>query len=145
MNKVMEAREAVKMVCDFAAEPDTEVRYIDKMELGECARQGDVYITKIEKCEGNKSQTRQLADGTSQGSRHVIQGKGAVVYKPSNFGQIERVNLSGKECTRFVSYQFENKEYTTLTHPTHADFSIPPGCYQTTIQTDARTNARVRD
>ena len=76
MNTLKEAHQLISTMT-----PMPEVRFVDKMETGQFARQGDLYLVKIEAVPQGlkKTSNRQLAPGATQGSRHTV-GFGATIY-----------------------------------------------------------------
>lgn len=115
-----------------------EVRVFVKVAPGEIIRQGDVYIHRVPDghAKGAERTDRQLAIGTSRGSRHVAELP-SVVYEGVTAPPGCRSTLLGP---RIVS-----GERFVVTHPEHAHVSLPAGHYQVTHQMDARTMRRVED
>lgn len=114
-----------------------ETRTVESMEVGQWARQGDVYIERINALSGWTPTTdRQLAPGTTQGSRHMVVGDVTVCECP-NTATVARGRLAGP--------QIEAKEAFRVGHPEHADMELPAGTYQIWYQSDPRTQQRVLD
>lgn len=135
------AAEAVQKIID--SEPLPETRFADKLAIGEVIHQGDIYLQKIEKVPpfASLSQTRQLARGNSQGSRHIVSGS-CLVWNTDTLGK----KLTTDYGTTIVGPVIESPdEYVTVTHPQHADHSIPPGIYQCYLQYSYATDKAVRD
>lgn len=117
------------------------VRYIDAIKVGEFIRQGDVYLERIEKrdMESYKTvtQDRQLAPGTTKGSRHIVAASSNVtIYTTENVHSF------------LMGPQIEAKDRFVLEHPEHAHFSLPAGTYQARYQqewTEKDEVRRVRD
>ena len=120
-----------------AKKADATVRNIRTFPVGKHVRQGDVYLCRVEDGAkfGKERGTRQVAVGTTVGSRHVAEGR-LTVYESVGFQRFE---------PQFVGPVVVAEERWTLTHPEHAHVSLPAGCYQITHQTDARTMSRVQD
>lgn len=114
-------------------------RFILNHEIGKVVRQGDIYLHCVaeDHPRGEKLKSRQLAAGTSQGSRHIAEG---------NVDVYEGVALP-EWCGRgyFLGPVIVSTERFPVTHPQHANYSLPAGTYQVTHQTDARTKQRVID
>lgn len=116
-----------------------ETRFIDKIEVGEVVRQGDIYIHRVKNThkKGDLSRSRQLALGETQGSHHVAEAPSEVYVGTT---------LPPKVAERtFLGPLVESEERFEVSHPTHANVSLPAGFYQITHQMDARTLQRVRD
>jgi len=87
---------------------------------GEYVRQGDVYITLIEKIDKDMVKEphpeKQVAPGNTKGSRHILDSlEGVTVYKKSNATVLDGPVLF-LEADR------------VLTHPEHGDFKLNAGC-----------------
>lgn len=120
----------------------TVVRKIPKMEVGQAARQGDIYIRAIAKIpKGYLSRAveleshYQLVDGHTQGSKHIIVDTSALkAYLPENV------------TNELLWPVIEAKDCFTITHPEHAHFEMQPGLYQVTFQENwEEKERRVRD
>lgn len=124
------------------SEQRKRTRVINKIEIGQVIRQGDIYIIRVndDHTIGDIVDNRQLVDGVSVGSRHVLVGDDISVYE-------------GKALPYFfmtgfpVSYAFRIKTgAAVITHPEHDYIRIEvPGLYQVTQQMDARTKRAVID
>jgi hypothetical protein len=116
-----------------------EVRMVEKIKIGQAVRQGDIYIHCVAPTHlrGKKLESRQLALGDSQGSRHVAELPAAVY---------EGVALP-ESCSQrtFLGPLIVSLDRFKVVHPEHAHFSLPKGTYQVTHQSDARTKDRVID
>jgi hypothetical protein len=116
----------------------SEMRFIENIEIGQFVRQGDIYIHRVHDdhpC-GDVTENRQLAFGTTRGSRHILEGD-AEVYLGMTAPEWAKRALLGP--------MFKLFRRGTVTHPEHAHISLPAGTYQVTHQMDARTLQRVRD
>lgn len=104
--------------------------------VGDFARQGDLYITKLESIPaGAKSIpfAAQLAPGTSRGSRHCLDNSNVRMYSVANAGPLDGPVI-------------DVKQEVTVTHPEHGDFRLPCGVYKITYQRAfADELRRVRD
>lgn len=132
--------EAVGRVEAAAQKPNEEKRVVTSIEIGCAVRQGDIYLTRIPDgaARGKELQDRQLAPGTSQGSRHVVAGEGVRVFAAAGpRPELARGALLGPIVVAEQTF--------TVTHPEHAHFELPAGTYQCSFQMDPRTLARVED
>lgn len=114
-----------------------KLRHIEEIEVGQAIRQGDIYVTRLERApkrNGGVTGERQLAPGTSRGSRHCVAGK-VTVYLPS------------EDDGRLTGPLVDAHDRFTVTHPEHAHFSLPAGFYRVTYQRDfnVREVSRVYD
>jgi hypothetical protein len=114
-------------------------RYFPLMNVGEIVRQGDIYIHKVEDKHphGDERSDRQLAQGFSQGSRHIAESpcrvyEGTTPAK-SSVGQVFLGPFIQSDC-----------EFT-ISHPQHANVTLGAGSYQVTHQLDIKTLKRVID
>lgn len=128
----MMTAEAILETIQKESERRTEERFARTMQTGEWVRQGDVYIVRLND-DAKTSDTphvRQLAPGTSKGSRHVVAGK-AKVYAP--LGEDPLVGPTIVAKARFV-----------VEHPEHAHVSLPAGRYGVRYQQDIAREERAR-
>jgi hypothetical protein len=93
---------------------------------GDTARQGDVYITLLDKvpagCIQQKRWDLQLASGSTQGSRHILDSrKGVKCY-------------ALQDATEFDGPVLSLEETRELTHPEHGNWILPPGIYGISYQ-----------
>lgn len=133
----MEAVEKIKQ-----SVPDTETRVCRRIEIGAAAHQGDVYLHRVraDHPRGEALGTRQVAVGTTVGSRHVVEGEGVAVYA----GKAFQPSQKRKELALLGPVVVADKSFT-LTHPEHAHHVLPAGTYQVTYQWDEATMGRVAD
>lgn len=118
-----------------AAGADAETRFVREMTIGDHVRQGDVYVIACERttARGDLTADRQVAPGNTLGSRHVAEGD-LTVY----------ARKAGEKDVGFGPVIVARKEWR-LTHPEHAHFVFPEGCYQIRYQIDERTRRAVQD
>ena len=116
----------------------TKDRVVSKFPVGKIVRQGDIYIHSVsaDHPHGAPREDKQLAQGVSQGSRHIAQCE--KVYEGTT---LPKGIANGTFLGPFITADVEIR----IAHPQHADVIIPPGCYQITHQMDARTLQRVAD
>lgn len=120
-----------------------ETRVVKAIETGEWVRQGDIMVVRIPTITKGWHTTteRQLAPGTTQGSRHVAVGK-VTVFRSPDARPIERCP-DGR--IRLLGPQITAPGRLIIEHPEHAHMDLPPGDYQVSFQTDIRTQNAVRD
>lgn len=129
------AIEAMKAIETAAATHGPELRMVRTMKVGQVVRQGDIYIERVAKIpqDATPRADRQLAPGSTQGSRHVVEGD-ATLYDRLKASPLHGPLIDAPE--RFV-----------VTHPEHAHVSLPSGKYAVTFQRDYAQEeaARVQD
>ena len=123
------AQDVINQIQSQATSHAPDVKRIATMRRGESIRQGDVYLTRISSIPARiESVTldRQLAPGTTKGSRHIVAAKSkATIYAPPP----SSTDLSGPtiDCpTRRL----------VIEHPEHGWIDLPRGTYQVTYQRD---------
>jgi len=124
---------------NYYEEMDTDFRFIKSMEIGKIVRQGDIYINKVAEDfpHGSLKKDKQLAEGTSTGSRHMAEAPAECYVGttiPEYYSEKAFLGPFVKSSERFV-----------VSHPEHADVSLPIGCYQVSHQLNPSTLQRVRD
>lgn len=134
--------EAHQEIEKAAKSPIVEHRQIDKIKVGEFARQGDVYLTRIDGIDKDwqPNGNRQLAPGTSPGSRHVVT-KGPVLHVSPEANPVDRTGGN----VRLLGPQIHAEKPFTVEHPEHAHLCMPPGNYQVSYQLDFNQQRAVRD
>jgi len=127
-----------KLEQEAADKAVAEVRNISKIEVGQVVRQGDIYIHRVENDHphGKMAENHQLAEGNTQGSRHVAD-ENAQVFVGTKAPQWAERAFLGPLVKSTVAFK--------IVHPEHAHVNLPAGTYQITHQMDARTLERVRD
>ena len=135
-----QAKQDIRTIVDQiqreGAEHSNDERFVRTIETNQSVRQGDVYLTRVpdNHRRGLATTDRQLAPGTSKGSRHVVADQqGVSLFKPAD----ETDPLAGPIVVAEQRFR--------VTHPEHADFSLPSGTYQVGYQLDPRTRRRVAD
>jgi len=104
--------------------------------VGDYIRQGDVYVTLLEKvpgkCKAVKNPSNQLAPGNTQGSRHCIKSlRDVKVFAVAN-------------PTVYDGPVIESTHEVTIEHPEHGDWVLPPGCYSISYQRTEDSEGRQR-
>ena len=132
--------DAISMILE--ADPITETRFIDSIKPGQDARQGDIYIVAIAAIPVDAKSTlnRQLAPGSTQGSRHSVDAE-VSVFNPANLGR----KVTTPCGSAFAGPLLRSDTHILIKHPEHADISLPGGCYQVMGQWDPATDKRVAD
>lgn len=118
LEKVQSTAESIK--CD---EPQ---RFSEAASAGDVFRQGDIYIEKLERVPAGavriEKPEAQLAPGTTQGSRHVLDS-------------LEGVTMSRLATPNALDGPIlDLATERTITHPEHGNVILPPGCYRITYQ-----------
>ena len=133
MNTQLNAQEVIAKIQASAELETSETRVYRVHTEGDEIRQGDVYLYPVaeEPSHGDETSERQLAPGTTQGSRHILAGDVTV------YGYFGEDVLGGP--------RIKVNERALLTHPEHADVSLPQGWYTTRYQLDHATRQRVLD
>jgi hypothetical protein len=116
-----------------------EVRKVEKIDVGQVVRQGDIYVHRVIDAfsHGSQSPSRQLAMGDTAGSRHVAEEPAKVFWGMELPAWCDRQTFIGPCIVSSKSFK--------ITHPEHAHVELPAGTYQVTHQMDARTQKRVID
>jgi hypothetical protein len=101
-------------------------RFPEAASPGDTWRQGDVYLELLSSVPSGaviaKKPNPQLAPGTTQGSRHVLDSlRGVTVFLLPNADALTGPVL-------------EVLEERTVTHPEHGHVVLPPGVYGVTYQ-----------
>lgn len=110
-----------------------EQQVVGTVSLGDVVRQGDLYLVAIGKADGIPRELiadRQLAPGTSQGSRHILEGEVFLFRAKSPQQVADLVNRLVKGATvqaELIGPMFFTGEGCELTHPEHGNFLLPAG------------------
>jgi len=130
-NKTQNAVDVINQINEQAKKSVARhIKLTDKQfAVGKKIRQGDLYITRLEKLPknlGEVTKNAQLAVGNTQGSRHIINPvpKGLTLYTPAKDANV----LTGPIVDASTKW--------TLTHPEHGHFTIPAGQYAVSYQRD---------
>jgi len=135
---VLTAKSAVTQIQRQAEKikSDETQRFPEAASVGDSWRQGDVYVTLLAGvpvgAEKLQSPPRQLAEGTTQGSRHCLDSlDGVTAYRLPNPGMLDGPILV-------------LEQERTVTHPEHGDVVLPPGCYGISYQRSLDADERER-
>ena len=99
-------------------------------------RQGDVYLVCVESITpGTATNNRQLAPGTSQGSRHILEGNVTIVqpsefrYSDKLYNRLRNLGYKGEQSVprELIGPSFRAESSTVDTHPEHGNFVLPEG------------------
>lgn len=121
-----------------------QVRIIDRMKIGQVVRQGDIYIERIPAIsnKGQSVKSRQLAPGTTKGSRHIVDESPSVALWES------KPNLENKAAFQ-IGPAIEAKGNFSITHPEHAWIKFVVGktaeYFQVWFQADFVRKERTKD
>lgn len=116
-------------------------------------RQGDIYIMPLSKLPKNlrKRTSRQLADGDTQGSRHVLVGPADLFNAdPMDMADLIAKEYPGVELREYqIGPVFKTDGAVTVEHPEHGHRTLTePGChvviFQRSLDADGREE-RARD
>lgn len=126
-------------------EEGKKVKRVKGLSVGECYRQGDIYVFKVSDNHpvGDELKRDQIADGVSLGARHRLLGGKFKIY-------------AGKQAPNFVrdlnarvglGYAFDVCEHGVINdHPEHDNYVFEQtGRFQVIHQVDLRTLQRVAD
>ena len=110
-------------------------RFPAAASVGDTFRQGDVYFTLLDVAPADCDEVTgelQLAPGTTQGSRHLLDSlDGVTSYRLREPGLLDGPVLL-------------LTEERTVTHPEHGYAILPAGTYRVTYQRDLDEEERVR-
>ena len=107
-------------------------RFLSSFGVGDVSHQGDLIIVGIDKIPGSAKvrKSRQLADGTTQGSRHVLERGEAY---DCDAGEVTNAIKAATGClvdTKYIGPVFVSPGNPTaddLTHPEHGNQGFPAG------------------
>lgn len=146
----MNAVETIKGIKEIASKngkrhKSQRTRFVteEKIAIGECFRQGDIYIFRVgsDHPVGEKVERNQVADGVSVGARHILNGE-FIVYEGAR-GNLDLDDVHSRIC---VGYAFDASATTVLTHPEHDNYVFRfPSRWQVFHQVDRRTLRRAAD
>lgn len=103
-----------------------ETEVIGTASVGDVVRQGDLYLVCLEKLPGGvPMKDRQLAPGTTQGSRHVLQGDCSLVVPNNKQGVADAIGHDVH--SELIGPAFHCDAECELTHPEHGNKVLPQG------------------
>ena len=135
----MQVAEAYRSVIESAeAIRNGEHAEVGEFSIGDTLRQGDVYITRLGSApeRAGKFPGRQLAPGSTQGSRHVVAGDCELFmpHEADAVAKLAEANPRTKGHEHFVGPVIVAEAPVRIEHPEHGDRTIPAGVYLTTFQ-----------
>lgn len=135
----MKATAVMQQVLDQGKQKaNADARIVGALSHGDFVAQGDVnfwYLESIPRgCSLVKQPAKQLAPGTTKGSRHELQSfENCAIYQLNSPNELQGPVL-------------EASAPITITHPEHGDITLPRGVYLVTYQRQfAEELRRVRD
>ena len=138
MNSVLDAETVLTQIQEQAEriKSDETQQFPEAASPGDCWRQGDIYITLLDALPKNvvvqKKNSRQLAPGTTQGSRHCLDSlEGVTIYELETQEMLDGPII-------FL------KEERAVEHPEHGDVVLPPGVYQISYQRSLDSEERAQ-
>jgi len=141
---------AYEAVRDHEAVQRDAHEFVD-LQPGDAYPQGDVIIARIDVAPSHVdkwSHGTQLAEGTTQGSRHFAEGD-VQLFTPNAVevnGVIDRLFPRSKGNPRILGPCVLAASPWTATHPEHGDRTFPPGEYQVLYQRAASVElSRAKD
>lgn len=139
MTKTMTAERAFGRVASAAEQiRNDERRVVEVMSPGDNVRQGDIYITFLDREPRviGPHESRQLAEGNTQGSRHTVEGDCEVlqVDGAEALEILHRLVPDSRNFEQFVGPMIRAPKGCEVPHPEHAHYSLPPGSHLVTIQ-----------
>ena len=131
-NASVTTAQAFESVSDNAKRHSNARGKVNALAVGEHVRQGDIYIERRAKKPAyakNETTERQLAPGTSKGSRHIADGPDLQVYpRPGTSALTGPIIVAGKPWL--------------LRHPEHAVLAMPAGIFSVCYQRDFSERAK---
>lgn len=129
-----------------------EAQTVGTASLGDVVRQGDLYLTVIEALppSAKKSKQKQLAPGTTQGSRHIADAQTFEADKGEIVSAIRKANPNAlPDVERFIGPLVVFSEASPVMHPEHGWVTMPAGSvcavtYQRDLDQEERER-RVQD
>ena len=127
----MNAQKTIEKLTTDAQAHTADLRMVRTIAVDQWVRQGDICVQRISAhTKAKPTDDRQLAPGTTKGSRHIVVGD-VTIYPPIGNDPLTGPTIHAPE--RF-----------TVTHPEHADVSLPSGDYAVTYQRDYAQEERAR-
>ncbi len=132
--------DALQRICEAVEKiRNDEEAVVGSVSYGDVVRQGDLYLIVLSELPVGllPITDRQLAPGTSQGSRHVLEGGCDIFEIPENLKKtaIEMINwaccLKTKDALHpgrdgvLIGPAFRTVNHVVLTHPEHGNRVLP--------------------
>jgi len=141
---MINVQEVLSDIQAYATSPLKESRVISDIAVDQWVRQGDVYVMRIndfDKSNYKIDLNRQLPPGNTPGSRHTVDEYTKVYVSKNKNSDV----ITQKNGFTVLGPIVESDTRWTLSHPQHADFSLPAGTYQVSYQIDPQRMAMVLD
>ena len=109
-----------------SAEPAT----IAEIDPGDVVRQGDLYLIRLDRpIAGRPYGSRQLAPGTTQGSRHVVAGECEIRAVDDEIALLElhRLVPATRGHQQLIGPEIIADGPVTIEHPEHGHRTLPAG------------------
>lgn len=123
-------------------------------EVGDVAHQGDLIVVRLSKLPASAKprENRQLAEGNTQGSRHILERGDVYDAKRSDVVKAIKAATKVSIAEQYIGPVFVSPAEPTendLTHPEHGNQGFPAGAvcavvYQRNLDAEKR-EARVQD
>jgi hypothetical protein len=103
---------------------------VSTMSIGDVVRQGDIYITRIASLPNSAKpiNDRQLASGTTQGSRHVLKGGSLYSADASELAKLIKSASGATIPVELIGPVFVPEADVTIEHPEHGHRILPREC-----------------
>ena len=125
LKQIEEVRQSAEKM--HSAQPEI----IGTASVGDVVRQGDLYLICLSDAPASKpTKDRQLAPGSTQGSRHIVTGKctvGIATKREAVAEAINRIVRGANVPAELVGPVLHCKSGVTITHPEHGWRSLPDG------------------
>jgi hypothetical protein len=133
----IDARRSFMMVAQEAEKIRNDELAFVELDPGSVCVQGDIYLIALDTpLPGKPYGSRQLAPGTTQGSRHIVEGDCDVLAVDEGEATkvLNRLVPATKGHRQFVGPMVVAKDAVTIAHPEHGDRTLPAGTYLVTYQ-----------
>jgi len=125
---------------------DTRVITEAMMGVGDCYPQGDLYFVRLAKMpkSAKPRANRQLADGTTQGSRHVCEIGDVYDCDRSELSEEIKAANGAEVDQKYLGIVFSTKDgRASVTHPEHGDHDYRmDGCFAVVVQRNLTADQR---
>lgn len=117
---------------------DTRVITEAMMGVGDCYPQGDLYFVRLAKLpkSAKPREGRQLADGTTQGSRHVCEVGDVYQCDATEIAAAIKATNGAEVAPRYLGLVFATVDgHASVTHPEHGNHDYRmDGCFAVVVQ-----------
>jgi hypothetical protein len=131
----MKTVDVIRTIEDAMRRSSGKERWIDAIAVGQAVRQGDIYVHRVADGHrrGTSRDSRQLAPGERDSARHVAESP-ARVFEGIRLPDWCRPGTALGPLVRCP-------DRAIISHPEHAQMSLPAGTYQVTYQRGTRIAA----